>query len=51
MELDLRTLYLKDQRFLGCTVLDDGVFSRLVGLIEEGDIKFLQLAHCLGVVI
>ena len=39
VELDLRTLYLKDQRFLGCTVLDDGVFSRLVGLIEEGDIK------------
>ena len=39
VELDLRTLYLKDQRFLGCTVLDDGVFSRLVGLIEEGNIK------------
>lgn len=39
VELDLRTLYLKDQRFLGCTVLDDGVFSRLVGLIEQGDIK------------
>jgi NADPH:quinone reductase-like Zn-dependent oxidoreductase len=39
VELDLRTLYLKDQRFLGCTVLDDGVFSRLVGLIEQGAIK------------
>ena len=39
VELDLRTLYLKDQRFLGCTVLDDGVFSRLVGLIEQGDIE------------
>ena len=39
VKLDLRTLYLKDQRFLGCTVLDDGVFSRLVGLIEQGDIK------------
>ena len=39
VELDLRTLYLKDQQFLGCTVLDDGVFSRLVGLIEQGDIK------------
>ena len=39
VELDLRTLYLKDQRFLGCTVLDAGVFSRLVGLIEQGDIK------------
>ena len=39
VELDLRTLYLKDQRFLGCTVLDDGVFSRLVDLIEQGGIK------------
>jgi len=37
--LDLRTLYLKDQRFLGCTVLDDGVFARLVDLIEQGAIK------------
>jgi NADPH:quinone reductase-like Zn-dependent oxidoreductase len=37
--LDLRTLYLKDQQFMGCTVLDEGVFSRLVGLIERGEIK------------
>ena len=37
--LDLRTLYLKDQRFFGCTVLDDGVFARLVDLIEQGSIK------------
>ena len=39
VELDLRTLYLKDQRFLGCTVLDEGVFIRLVGLIEQGEVK------------
>jgi len=39
VKLDLRTLYLKDQRFMGCTVLDDGVFSRLVMLIEQGHIK------------
>ena len=39
VELDLRTLYLKDQRFLGCTVLDDGVFARLVSLIEQDAIK------------
>ena len=39
--LDLRTLYLKDQRFFGCTVLDDGVFARLVDLIEQGAIKAL----------
>ena len=39
VSLDLRTLYLKDQRFFGCTVLDDGVFARLVDLIEQGAIK------------
>ena len=39
VDLDLRTLYLKDQRFLGCTVLDEGVFSRLVNLIELGAIQ------------
>ena len=44
VDLDLRTLYLKDQRFFGCTVLDEGVFSRLVNLIELGAIQPL-LAH------
>ena len=39
VELDLRTLYLKDQRFFGCTVLEDEVFARLVRLIEKGEIK------------
>jgi len=39
VDLDLRTLYLKDQRLLGCTVLDEGVFSRLVSLIELGAIQ------------
>jgi len=37
--LDLRTLYLKDLRLLGCTVLDDGVFANLVGYIERGEIR------------
>ena len=37
--LDLRTLYLKDQRLLGCTVLDDGVFAALVGRIERGEVR------------
>jgi NADPH:quinone reductase-like Zn-dependent oxidoreductase len=37
--LDLRTLYLKDLRLLGCTVLDDGVFANLVGYIERNEIK------------
>ena len=37
--LDLRTLYLKDLRMLGCTVLDDGVFANLVRYIEHREIK------------
>jgi len=42
--LDLRTLYLKDLRLLGCTVLDPGVFERLVGIIERGEIAPLVAA-------
>ncbi|MGO9933327.1 MAG: alcohol dehydrogenase family protein [Steroidobacteraceae bacterium] len=37
--LDLRTLYLKDLRLLGCTVLDESVFKNLVGYIERSEIK------------
>ena len=37
--LDLRTLYLKDLRLLGCTVLDQDVFAHLVGYIERSEIK------------
>jgi NADPH:quinone reductase-like Zn-dependent oxidoreductase len=37
--LDLRTLYLKDLRLFGCTVLDAGVFANLVGYIERGEIR------------
>jgi NADPH:quinone reductase-like Zn-dependent oxidoreductase len=39
VELDLRTLYLKDLRLLGCTILDPGVFENLVGYIERGEIR------------
>jgi NADPH:quinone reductase-like Zn-dependent oxidoreductase len=39
VSLDLRTVYLKDLRLLGCTVLGPGVFTRLVGYIERGEIK------------
>lgn len=39
VDLDLRTLYLKDQRFYGCTVLSDAVFPRLVDLVEQGAIR------------
>ncbi len=37
--LDLRTLYLRDLRLLGCTVLDAGVFTNLVAYIERGEIR------------
>lgn len=37
--LDLRTLYLKDLRLLGCTVTPTGVFARLVGLIQTGQLR------------
>jgi NADPH:quinone reductase-like Zn-dependent oxidoreductase len=39
VNLDLRTLYLKDLRLIGCTVLEPQVFSNLVGYIERGEIK------------
>ena len=39
VELDLRTLYLKDLTLLGCTALDHGVFAGLVGHIVRGEIK------------
>ena len=39
VELDVRTLYLKDLRFFGCTVLEPQVFGNLVELIERGDIS------------
>ena len=42
--LDLRTLYLKDLRLIGCTVLDPQVFSNLVSYIERGEIKALLAA-------
>lgn len=38
VELDVRTLYLKDLSLFGCTVLDPGVFASLVQYIEEGRI-------------
>ncbi|PVB62429.1 alcohol dehydrogenase family protein [Labrenzia sp. 011] len=44
VELDVRTLYLKDLSFFGCTVLDPEVFANLVGRIERGDIRPLVAA-------
>ena len=39
VELDLRTLYLKDLRLIGCTIPEADVFPRLVQIIENGEIK------------
>ena len=39
VELDLRTLYLKDLRLIGCTALDPEVFPNLVRYVEQGEIK------------
>jgi NADPH:quinone reductase-like Zn-dependent oxidoreductase len=37
--LDLRTLYLKDLRLLGCTIPEPEVFANLIGYIERGEIR------------
>jgi NADPH:quinone reductase-like Zn-dependent oxidoreductase len=39
VELDLRTLYLNDLTFHGCTITTTNVFPDLVGYIERGEIK------------
>ncbi|RPA23604.1 alcohol dehydrogenase [Shewanella frigidimarina] len=38
VELDIRTLYLKDLSFFGCTVLESEVFQNLIHCIEQGKI-------------
>ena len=39
VELDVRTLYLKDLSLFGCTVLEPEVFNKLIKSIEQGAIK------------
>jgi NADPH:quinone reductase-like Zn-dependent oxidoreductase len=39
VELDLRTLYLKDLELQGCTVFEPVVFRNLIGYIERGEIR------------
>ena len=39
VDLDLRTLYLRDLTFHGCTITTLNVFPDLVGYIERGEIK------------
>jgi len=41
VELDVRTLYLKDLSFFGCTVLEPEVFGNLISCIENGEIRAL----------
>lgn len=38
VQLDVRTLYLKDLSFFGCTVLEPEVFKNLISLIQNKDI-------------
>ena len=44
VELDVRTLYLKDLSFFGCTVLEPEVFPALVERIERGEVRPLVAA-------
>ncbi len=39
VELDVRTLYLKDLSLFGCTVLEPEVFDNLVKRIEQSEVK------------
>ncbi|MEO0493945.1 MAG: zinc-binding dehydrogenase [Actinomycetota bacterium] len=39
VELDFRTMYLRDIRLIGCTAWDEPVFANLVGYIERGEIR------------
>ncbi len=39
VELDVRTLYLKDLTFFGCTFQDDVVFTNLIAYIERDEIR------------
>jgi NADPH:quinone reductase-like Zn-dependent oxidoreductase len=39
VEFDVRTLYLKDLSFFGCTVLEPEVFGNLINHIESGRVK------------
>jgi NADPH:quinone reductase-like Zn-dependent oxidoreductase len=44
VELDLRTLYLKDLRLLGCTIPAPELFRSLIGYIERQEIRPLVSA-------
>jgi len=44
VELDMRSVYLKDLTLLGCTAWDEPVFPNLIGYIERGEIRPLLAA-------
>ena len=44
VEFDLRTFYLRDLVFTGATIVPVGLFAKLVGYIERGEIKPLLAA-------
>ncbi|GAF05683.1 L-threonine 3-dehydrogenase [Saccharicrinis fermentans DSM 9555 = JCM 21142] len=44
VKLDIRTLYLKDLSFFGCTILEENIFPNLIKLIENKDISPLVSA-------
>ena len=39
VEMDIRDLYLKDIKLIGCTAWDEDVFPNLVSYIEQGEIR------------
>ncbi|KAG9698326.1 NAD(P)-binding protein, partial [Aureobasidium melanogenum] len=39
VKLDVRTLYLKDLSFFGCTFQEDEVFTNLISYIERGEVR------------
>jgi NADPH:quinone reductase-like Zn-dependent oxidoreductase len=52
VQLDLRTLYLKDLRLFGCTVLEPGVFADLIRCIESGEIRpLIASVHPLSAIV
>lgn len=52
VDLDLRTLYLKDLRLLGCTIPEPEVFPNLVGYIERGEIEpIVACTHQLSAIV
>jgi NADPH:quinone reductase-like Zn-dependent oxidoreductase len=39
VSLDMRDMYLKDIRLIGCTAWDEPVFPNLISYIESGEIR------------